>query len=81
METLSALLAFSAVNSPVTGEFPTQRLVTRNFDVSFDLRLKQQLSKQWARRWFETPSCSLWRHYNAMVEMVSWIWIRFIVAL
>ena len=33
METLSALLAFSAGNSPVTGEFPTQRLVTRSFDV------------------------------------------------
>ena len=25
--------------SPVTGEFPTQRLVTRSFNVFFDLRL------------------------------------------
>ena len=40
METLSALLALCAENSPVTGEFPSQRPVTRNFDVFFDLRLE-----------------------------------------
>ena len=28
-----------AGNSPVTGEFPAQRPVTRSFDVFFDLRL------------------------------------------
>ena len=33
-------------NSPVTGEFPAQRSVTRNFDVFFDLRLNKRLSKQ-----------------------------------
>ena len=38
METFSALLAICAGNSPVPGEFPTQRPVTRNFDVFFDLR-------------------------------------------
>ena len=38
METLSALLAICAGNSPVPGEFPLQRPVTRNFDVLFDLR-------------------------------------------
>ena len=32
METLSALLAICAGNSSVTGEFPTQRPVTRSFD-------------------------------------------------
>ena len=37
METFSALLAFCAGNSPVTGEFPSQRPVKRSFDVSFDL--------------------------------------------
>ena len=65
MEIFSPSLAFCAGNSPVTGEFPAQRPVTRSFDVFFDLRLRQQLTKQWARRWFETPSCSLWRHCNA----------------
>ena len=40
METFSALLAICAGNSPVTGEFPAQRPVTRSFDVFFDLRLK-----------------------------------------
>ena len=45
METFSALLAICAGNSPVTGEFPAQRPVTRNFDVFFDLRLNKRLSK------------------------------------
>ena len=63
-ETFSALLAFCAGNSPETGEFPAQRPVRRSFDVFFDLRLKQQLSKHWRRRWFETLSRSLWRHCN-----------------
>ena len=34
METTSALLDFCAGNSPITGEFPAQRPVTRSFDVS-----------------------------------------------
>ena len=38
MEAFSALLDFWAGNSPVTGEFPAQRPVTRGFDVFFDLR-------------------------------------------
>ena len=32
METLSALLAICAGNSPASGEFPAQRPVTRSFD-------------------------------------------------
>ena len=47
------------------GEFPTQRPVTRSFDVFFDLRLNKRLSKQPWGWWFETPSWSLWRHRNA----------------
>ena len=43
------------------GEFPTQRPVTRSFDVCFDLRLNKQLSKQSWGWWFETPSWSLCR--------------------
>ena len=34
---ISALLAFCEGNPPVTGEFPSQRPVTRSFDVFFDL--------------------------------------------
>ena len=45
METVSALLVICAGNSPVTGEFPAQRPVTRSFDVFFDLRLNKRLSK------------------------------------
>ena len=46
METFSALLALCVGNSPVTGEFPSQRPVTRSFDVFFALRLNKRLSKQ-----------------------------------
>ena len=65
METFSALLAICAGNSPVPGEFPTQRPVTRSFDVCFDLCLNKRLSKQSWGWWFETLSCPLWRHNNA----------------
>ena len=64
METSSALLAICAGNSPVPGEFRTQRPMTRSFDVFFDLRLNKRLSKQWWGWWFETLSCPLWRHCN-----------------
>ena len=64
METFSALLAICAGNSPVPGEFPTQRPVTRSFDVFFDLRLNKRLSKQWWGWWFEKLSRPLWRHRN-----------------
>ena len=37
MEIFSASLAICAGNSPVPGEFPSQRPVTRSFDVLFDL--------------------------------------------
>ena len=64
METFSTLPSLCAGNSPVTGELPAQRSVTRSFDVSFDLLLNKHLSKQWWGWWFETPSRPLWRHCN-----------------
>ena len=61
---ISALLAICAGNSPVPGEFPTQRPVTRSFDVFLDLRLNKRLSKQPWDWWFESLSRPLWRHRN-----------------
>ena len=52
MEIFSALLALCAGNSPATGEFPSQRPVTRSSDVFFDLRPNKRLSKQWWGWWF-----------------------------
>ena len=72
METFSALLAFCAGNSPVTGEFPSQRPVTRGFDVFFDLCPNKGLSKQWWGKWFETLSYSLWRHSNVRITTGPW---------
>ena len=68
IETFSALLAIGAGNSPVTGEFPLQRPVTRSFDVLFDLRFNGLLSKQSWGWWFETSSRPLWRHCNDLHE-------------
>ena len=66
METFSALMAIWAGNSLVNGEFPTQRPVTRSFDVFFDLRPNERLSKQSWCWWFETLSSPLWRHRNGV---------------
>ena len=64
---LSVLLAICAGISPVTGEFPAQRPVTRSFHFFFNLRPNKRLSKQ-SRGWrFETPSHSLWRQCNDAV--------------
>ena len=71
METFSALLAICVGNSQVPGEFPTQRPVTRSFDVFFDLRLNKRLSKQWWGWWFETLSRPLWYHRNVSGQRVA----------
>ena len=82
METFSALLAICAGNSPVPGEFPTQRPVTLSFDVYFDLRPNERLSKQSWGWWFETLSSPLWRHRNARTAASAGmtrgmpVWIR-----
>ena len=47
-----------------TGEFPTQRPVTRSFDVFFDLRLGERLSKHSWSWWLEKPSRPLWHQSN-----------------
>ena len=67
METFSALLAIGAGNSPVPGESPTQRPVTRSFDVFSDLRLNKRLSKQSWGWWLETLSRPFWRHRNVLL--------------
>ena len=60
------------VTGPLCGEFtgpgeiPTQRPVTRSFDVFFDRRLNKRLSKQPRGWWLETLSCSLWRQSNGL---------------
>ena len=58
METLFALLAFCAGNSP-------QRPVTRSVDVLFDLRLNKRLSKQsWGYQWLSVNKLPL--RWNSM---------------
>ena len=82
METFSTLLAVCVGNSPILGEFPAQRPVTRSFDVFFDLRLNKRLSKQSRGWWFETLSCPLWRHSNGQrdsdlpIQSCGWPWTK-----
>ena len=45
METFSGSLALSAGYSPVAGEFPSQRPVTRNFDVFYDAAIGLHMCK------------------------------------
>ena len=69
METFSALLALCVGESPVPGEFPTQRPVTRSFDDFFDLRLNKRLSKR--------ETCDLRRHRAHYDVMLMW-YLRFV---
>ena len=61
-----ALLAIRAGNSPVTGEFPAQKPVTRCFDIFFDLHMNKRLSNRSWGWWFETLSHQFWRPCNVL---------------
>ena len=80
-ETFATLLALYPGNSPVTGEFPSQTPVTRNFHVAFDLRVNKRLSKQSWHRWFETPSRSLQRYCNVWWKPSRFLWVMPIVSI
>ena len=69
MENFPAFSPLCAWNSPITGEFPTQRPVTRSLDVFCDLRMNKRLSKQSWCWWFATPTHSLWRLCNDIQQI------------
>ena len=75
MEAFSALMAICAGNSPTSGEFPTQRPVTRSFDVFFYLCLNKRVRKQSWGWWFAALSRPLWRHCNVK-EIFSVRWFQ-----
>ena len=61
METFSALLAICAGNSPVPGEFPSQRPVTRSFDVP--------LICVWINGWVNNREAGDLRRYRAHYDV------------
>ena len=65
METFSALLAICAGNSPVTGEFPTQRPVTRSFDV--------YLICAWINGRVSNREAGDWRRYRTHYDATAMI--------
>ena len=64
----SALLCSG--NTPVADEFPSQRPVTRSFDIFFYLCLNNRLSKQSRDWWYQAPLRPLWRHCNAIALFI-----------
>ena len=67
MDKFSALLALCAGNSPVLVNSPAQRPVTRSFDVFFDLRPNEQLSKQ-----REAGDLKCHRGHYDVIVMAKW---------
>ena len=64
METFSSLLTICAGNSPVTGEFPAQRPVTRSFDVFF----------YWIISWVNSPEAGDLRCYRTHYDVTVMAW-------
>ena len=62
METFSVLLAICAGNSPVPGEFPAQRPVTRSFHVC--------LICAWINRWVNNREAGDLRRYRAHYDVI-----------
>ena len=71
METFSELLAICVGNSPVTGEFPAQRPVRRNFDIS--------LICTWINGWVNSCEPGDLRrhsaHYDVTVMILNFLFI------
>ena len=61
MDAFSSLLAICAGNSPVTGEFPAQRPVTRSFDFFYLICTR---INGWVNHRESGDLTSLWRHRN-----------------
>ena len=73
MKTFSVLLVLCEGNSPVTGEFPSQRPATRSSDLFFDLRLNNG--------WVNSREAGDWRchraHYDVTVIIMVGILLPF----
>ena len=64
----SALLALCAGNSPVSGEFPAQRPVTRSFDIFFAL--------WYIHGWVNTREAGNLRRYRAHYDVIVMSWME-----
>ena len=73
----------SPVNSPPPPKKKKKkRPVRRGFDVFFDQRLNKRMNKQLRRRWFKTPSRSLWCDCNEFIHTLSDLnaeWLRLLI--
>ena len=67
MEAFSALLALCAGYSQVTGEFPSQRPVTRSFDISLI----------WTNGWANNRNAGDLRRHRAYYDVILMYYLRF----
>ena len=85
METFSVLLALCEGNPLVTGEFPSQRPVTRSFDVFFDLCLNNRdtadlrchhayyaVTVMWIESCSSTSCIYMWAPPSLIPHLDSW---------
>ena len=63
METFSALLTICAGNSPVPGEFPKQRSVTRSFDDTCS----------WINGWVNNGEAGDWQNTPKLMSFLAMI--------
>ena len=68
----SALLALCAGNSPVTGEFPSQRPVTRSFDVFVFFICS------WINAWVNNREAGDWRRHCAHYVVIVMMYARIV---
>ena len=68
METFSALLVLCAGNSPVTGEFPSQRPVTRSFDVFCYMLANKGLRK--------IQTLVIWHAIALIMASLEWVILK-----
>ena len=73
METFSALLAICAGNSPVSGEVPAQRPVTRSFGIS--------LICAWINGWVNNREAGVLRRYHAHYDVTVMLFIYALISL
>ena len=73
MKTFSALLAICVGNSPVTGEFPTQRPVTRSFNAFFgDVNNRDAADLRYHRAVYDVTVMLHYVFFNNYIKTVPW---------
>ena len=77
METFSALLALCAGNSPVTGEFPTQRASDAEIKCWVNNREAGDLRRLRANQYVTVMSLNAWKYSYRQPEHLIYVYVLF----